>query len=77
MVRRGLYEQLIDLQSSDSSSPRGTIPAKWGVTASITCSMLGVGPPFYAMYVALPKIMISFSADVEQVQAGTASLSAR
>lgn len=25
-------------------------------------------PPFYAMYVALTKIMVSFSADVEQVQ---------
>lgn len=54
--------------------PRGgtpiseAIPTKWGVAATVTCGMLVIGPPFYAMYVALPKIMVSFSADVEQVQ---------
>jgi DHA2 family multidrug resistance protein len=52
----------------DGSQISDAIPAKWGVTATITCGMLVVGPPFYAMYVALPKIMVSFSADVEQVQ---------
>jgi MFS family permease len=30
--------------------------------------MLVVGPSFYAMYVALPEIMVNFSADLEQVQ---------
>jgi len=43
-------------------------PSKWGVAATITCGLLVIGPPFYAMYVALPKIMAEFGADVQQVQ---------
>ena len=42
--------------------------SKWGVAATITCGLLVIGPPFYAMYVALPKVMADFGADVEQVQ---------
>jgi hypothetical protein len=32
-----------------------------GVAATITCGMIVVGPPFYTMYVVLPKIMVRFS----------------
>jgi hypothetical protein len=31
------------------------------VAATITCGMIVVGPLFYAMYVELPTIMVSFS----------------
>jgi DHA2 family multidrug resistance protein len=45
-----------------------TFPSKWGVAATVTCGLIVVGPPFYAMYVALPRIMADFGADVEQAQ---------
>jgi DHA2 family multidrug resistance protein len=44
------------------------IPPKWGVAATVTGGMLVVGPPFYAMYIALPRLMHGFGADVEQAQ---------
>jgi DHA2 family multidrug resistance protein len=53
---------------SDGSSAEESSISKWGVTATIICGMIVIGPPFYAMYVALPKIMVSFSAEVEQAQ---------
>jgi MFS transporter, DHA2 family, multidrug resistance protein len=55
-------------KSRDGAHASEIIPAKWGVAATITCGMFVAGPPFYAMYVALPKIMVSFSVDVEQAQ---------
>jgi DHA2 family multidrug resistance protein len=42
--------------------------SKWGVAATITCGLIVVGPPFYAMYVALPSMMLDFGVHVEQAQ---------